>query len=97
MSARLAVLLLASVTVNAYAADDLESLDEDFLSYLAEFEGDEDDWTIVEQTPAKTPVAAKPAQPSDTTASKTTKPPAKPAQPMKPQPANTTPDDGSKR
>jgi len=97
MRAKFAVLLLASVTMNGQAADDLESLDEDFLSYLAEFEGDEDDWTIVEPTPAKTPVAAKPAQPSDTTASKTTKQPAKPTQPTKPQPVNTTPDDGSKR
>jgi hypothetical protein len=88
--ARLAVLVLASsVSWTAQAADDLESLDEDFLSYLAEFEGDEDDWTIVE-TPAKTPVAAKPA---DASVSKTpTKPVSKPTQPTKP----ATPADGSK-
>ena len=96
MSARLVILLLASVTLSARAADDLESLDEDFLSYLAEFEGDEDDWTIVDQPPAKTPAAAKSAQPQSsnaaTSANKPTKP-AKPTQPVKP----ATPDDGSKR
>ena len=92
---KLAVLLLASsVSWTAHAADDLESLDEDFLSYLAEFEGDEDDWTIVEPAPAKTPIVAKPVQTSDATANKTpTKPVSKPTQSVKP----ATPDDGSKR
>lgn len=78
----LALLLMASVVSSA---EKLESLDEDFLAYLAEFEGDEDDWTIVEPVTATTP--AKPAN-------EATKPPAKkPAPPPKP----TTPDDGSKR
>lgn len=95
---RLAALLLASsVSWTAHAADDLESLDEDFLSYLAEFEGDEDDWTIVEQTPAKAPVAAKPAQPDANASVAASKAPAKPGakstQPAKP----ATPDEGSPR
>jgi hypothetical protein len=90
---RLAALLLASVSWTVQAADDLESLDEDFLSYLAEFEGDEDDWTIVDQAPAKVPAAAKPAEPSDSSAGKTTKPGAKPTPPVE----TATPDDGSKR
>ena len=93
MIGKLAVLVLAScVSWSVHAADDLESLDEDFLSYLAEFEGDEDDWTIVEQTPATVPVAAKPAAPEQKT-SKTPSntPPKQP--PVKP----ATPDDGSKR
>jgi hypothetical protein len=59
---KLAFALLASACAwNARSADELESLDEDFLSYLAEFEGDEDDWTIVEQRQAKTSASAKPS------------------------------------
>jgi hypothetical protein len=75
---------LTLIAWNVRSAEKIESLDEDFLSYLAEFEGDEDDWTIVEPITAKTP--AKPIEPS--------KPPVKQA-PAPPKPA--TPDDGSKR
>lgn len=66
----------------ARSAEKIESLDEDFLAYLAEFEGDEDDWTIVEPMTEKLPV--KP----------TNQPPAKKT-PVLPRPV--TPDDGSKR
>jgi hypothetical protein len=81
------VILLCSAGF-AGAAEDVESLDEDFLAYLAEFEGDDDDWTIVEA-----PVAPAPAKPANELAPKTTTK----------APANTsatksaTPDSGSKR
>jgi hypothetical protein len=46
------VLLLLSLT--ALAADPIEPLDGDFLDYLANMEGDDDDWTLladVEEAP----------------------------------------------
>ena len=55
------MLALALTASAAWSAEKLESLDEDFLAYLAEYEGDEDDWTIVEPVTAKAP-AAKPAK-----------------------------------
>ena len=55
----LALMLWAATT---RSAEKLESLDEDFLAYLAEYEGDEDDWTIVEPVTTKGP-AAKTAKP----------------------------------
>lgn len=33
----------------APAAEDVEQLDADFLEYLAQLEGDDDDWTLVAQ------------------------------------------------
>ena len=89
---KLAFALLAFVIAwNARSADELESLDEDFLSYLAEFEGDDDDWTIVEQTQAKTSASAKPAV-APSKADKVSPRPANTTTPAKP----ATPDDGSK-
>jgi hypothetical protein len=85
------LMLALTLTLAAFvagSAEKLESLDEDFLSYLAEFEGDEDDWTIVEPVTAKTPPAAKPANDAP-------KLPANKTTPLPPKPA--TPDDGSKR
>jgi hypothetical protein len=83
------MLLLLCSAGDPMAADDIESLDEDFLAYLAEFEGDDDDWTIVETAPA----ARSPAKPADEPAAKTaTK---VPATTSIPKPA--TPVDGSKR
>jgi hypothetical protein len=85
-------LLLSSIAWTARSADDLESLDEDFLSYLAEFEGDEDDWTIVEPVSPATPAAAKPGpepKPVTKAPTKTT--------PTSETPKPATPDDGSKR
>jgi len=41
----LSVLLLLSLT--APAADQIEPLDGDFLDYLANLEGDDDDWTLL--------------------------------------------------
>jgi hypothetical protein len=54
--------MMCCVAPFAHAGDDLESLDADFLSYLAEFEGEDDDWTIVEP-----PSSAKPVAPAVTT------------------------------
>jgi hypothetical protein len=94
-SRRILPLLLWSIAWTATAAEELESLDEDFLSYLAELENDEDDWTIVEpaSAPTSTATVAKPASPSANSppvmkqSPKTTTPPTKPA----------THDDGSKQ
>jgi hypothetical protein len=83
---RLLALALTLIAGNARSAEKIESLDEDFLSYLADFEGDDDDWTIVEPITASTAKPAKPVEPS--------KRPVKQA-PAPPKPA--TPDDGSKR
>jgi hypothetical protein len=85
--------LLSSVAWTASSADDLESLDEDFLSYLAEFESDEDDWTIVESAPTR--AAAKPANPPVNKGTVETKQQMKTATPPPEKPA--TPDDGNKR
>jgi hypothetical protein len=82
------VILLCSAGIAA-TAEDAESLDEDFLAYLAEFEGDDDDWTIVELAP----VTTLPAKPANEQAPRVvTQPPPKTSAP---KPA--TPDPGSKR
>jgi outer membrane biosynthesis protein TonB len=54
---------------------------------LAEFENDEDDWTIVAPAPTATPAPAKPV----------TKPKPKPAAKAPPSSKPATPEDGSKR
>ncbi len=40
-------MLLAVASVVAPAAEDPEQLDAEFLEYLANLEGDDDDWTLV--------------------------------------------------
>ena len=89
-------LLLSSIAWTATAADELESLDEDFLSYLAELENDEDDWTIVEPDMPSTSTVAKPPStstiPPSVLKQSTKQPPRTTIPPTKP----TTPDDGSK-
>jgi hypothetical protein len=81
-------MLLCCAAALAMTAEDTESLEEDFLAYLAEFEGDDDDWTIVEVAAATAP--AKPA--NDAAAKASTTPPVK-----TPAPKAATPADGSKR
>lgn len=75
-------MLLACFTTIGSAADDLEqSLDADFLSYLAEMESEDDDWTIVEPTTVKQPspeAAKSPAQPTKTDSTKKSPPPPPP-------------------
>jgi hypothetical protein len=44
-------MLLGAVT---QAADEIEPLDGDFLEYLANMEDEDDDWTLLEDAPAKT-------------------------------------------
>jgi hypothetical protein len=79
---------LCSIAAMGFAADELESLDADFLAYLAEYEGDEDDWTAVAAIAARTakpaPAAKAPSAPPTASAPK----PAKPA---------AAPDNGSQR
>lgn len=88
VESKLAPMLALALMLTAWtakSAENIESLDEDFLSYLAEFEGDEDDWTIVEPVTAKTP--AKPTTEANQPPAKKTPASTKPA----------TPDEGSKR
>lgn len=42
--------VLALLSATAPAAEEVEQLDADFLEYLANLEGDDDDWTLVAQT-----------------------------------------------
>jgi hypothetical protein len=79
----LLVVLLWSASWTASSADELDPLDADFLAYLAEFEGDEDDWTIVEPTTTTTNAAAKPA---DTKAQRPREKPAASTSTAKPKP-----------
>ena len=84
-----ALCVMCALVGIAYAAEDLESLDADFLTYLAEFEGEGDDWTIVESPPAS---PAKPTPP----------PPASKPNAAKPAPTESatkqpTPRKGSER
>jgi hypothetical protein len=81
------VMLLCSSGLCA-AAEDVESLDEDFLAYLAEFEGDDDDWTIVEAP--LTPASAKPANELPPKTATKAPPPTSATK-------SATPDAGSKR
>jgi hypothetical protein len=78
----LLVVLLWSASWTASSADELDPLDADFLAYLAEFEGDEDDWTIVEPTTTATKAAAKP----DAKAQRPSEKPAASSSPAKPKP-----------
>jgi hypothetical protein len=76
-------LAMLGVATGVCAADELESLDADFLAYLAELEGDEDDWTIVEPpaNAAAKPAAAPKADTPKATGRSTPQQPAKPARP----------------
>ena len=82
-------MLLCCAAALALAAEDAESLDEDFVAYLAEFEGESDDWTIVEVATFTAPPAKPPndaaAQPSATSPQKA------------PATKAATPAEGSKR
>lgn len=73
----LAFILCCAMSV-ALSADDLETLDADFLSYLAELEGEDDDWTIVEPvSPPKQPSSAQPAEPKSSSDDVKKRPPSK--------------------
>lgn len=54
------LMLLALSMPSIAAAEDLEPLDADFLVYLAELEGDGDDWTIVESPASESTATSKP-------------------------------------
>ena len=62
-----------AIALSVRAADEIESLDADFLAYLADLESDEDDWTIVE-TPAAVSKPQPAKQPKDSPATVTAKP-----------------------
>jgi len=80
----LAVAFMAA-SAQSFAADDAESLDEDFLAYLAELESEQDDWTIVDAPatpPKKSAEPAKRAAPvAPTSKSQTPPPPANGSKP----------------
>lgn len=45
----LSACVLALLSAPAPAAEETEQLDADFLEYLANLEGDDDDWTLIAQ------------------------------------------------
>lgn len=55
---------LVVLSTAAPAAEDAEQLDADFLEYLANLEGDDDDWTLLAQVedPKTPPQGQKPAE-----------------------------------
>ena len=69
--------LLLLLNSSGYAADDIEPLDGAFLVYLANMEGDEDDWTLLAEASEAPPAT----QDEDSSAKpeKTSKEPAAPA------------------
>lgn len=74
------IFLLGWFATVGLAADDADqTLDADFLSYLAEMETEEDDWTILESPAARQPApASKPT--ADATERSPPTPPPKPEQ-----------------
>jgi hypothetical protein len=61
--------VLVFLSVAAPAAEKTEQLDAEFLEYLANLEGDDDDWTLIAQadettTAAQKDAATKPPKPS---------------------------------
>ena len=54
--------VFALLSATAFAAEEAEQLDGDFLEYLAHLEGDDDDWTLVAQREEPPPKPAKDAQ-----------------------------------
>ena len=68
--------LLLLMSLSGRAADEIEPLDAAFLDYLANMEGDDDDWTLLADAAEKKtpPPKASPAEPG-----KTSKEAAKPA------------------
>ena len=81
----------AGALISEARADEPEPLDEEFLDYLLQLEGDEEDWTLfdsqeAEQMPVKS-TASKPAATRDPVAKATQSPPAQsPPAPSPPAP-----------
>jgi hypothetical protein len=72
---RLALLSLMLCSLAARADEKIEPIDAEFLEYLAELEGAEDDWTLVErEAPRKQTAAAKPPAATPKPTSKTATP-----------------------
>lgn len=57
----LSACVLALLSATAFAAEEVEQLDAEFLEYLAHLEGDEDDWTLVAQADEAQPEPRKDA------------------------------------
>jgi hypothetical protein len=72
LSACVFVLLSAA----AIAAEEAEQLDGDFLEYLANLEGDDDDWTLLAQAEEAKPQPGKDAEGKAEKTSKQADPPA---------------------
>lgn len=81
-------MVTASTLISEARADEPEPLDEEFLDYLLQLEGDEEDWTLfdsqeAEPAPAKS-TASKPAPSQEPVVKSTQTPPAQ-SPPTKPQ------------
>jgi hypothetical protein len=63
MQRRALVLSLFLVASSAFAADrKIQPLPAEFLEYLSDLEGEEDDWTLVADDDKPAPTPAKPAE-----------------------------------
>ncbi|MBL8267638.1 hypothetical protein [Steroidobacter sp.] len=82
MRRALLLMSLVATSTSTLAAEDIDPVDADFLEYLGTLEGDEDNWTLVEQAASKpAPASTSPAKaPATATESgKASKEAAKPA------------------
>jgi hypothetical protein len=66
----LSACVFALLSATALAAEEAEQLDADFLEYLANLEGDDDDWTLVAQADESQPEPGKDAESQPQKASK---------------------------
>ncbi len=66
----LSACVFALLSATALAAEEAEPLDADFLEYLANLEGDDDDWTLVAQADESKPEPGEDAESKPQKASK---------------------------
>jgi hypothetical protein len=76
MNRWLSACVLVVLSTALPAAEDAEQLDAEFLEYLAQLEGDDDDWTLVA---AAKEAQTAPRKDAETTAPKTSKQADRPA------------------
>ena len=72
----LSACVFALLSAAAPAAEETEQLDADFLEYLANLEGDDDDWTLLAQAEEAKPQPRKDAKSKAEQTSKQADPPA---------------------
>ena len=77
MFKRVLVPMLVLLSLSAFPAEQIDEVDADFLDYLADMEGEGDDWTLLADAEDQAKAARTPPPASDSTkASKEAAPPA---------------------